>query len=123
MSPSLKAHGIPGRARLFEVIQRVKAVNQERLNDGIRSGAIRRDPETGKYQFSASSFDAEAIAKDPALEISYIIAPPRMRLYEECSSRIYATYLKYVSSEDIIVYSIDEVLEERTLPSSKERRI
>lgn len=109
VSPSLKAHGIPGRARLFEVIQRVKAVNQERLNDRIRSGAIRRDPETGKYQFSASSFDAEAIAKDPALEISYIIAPPRMRLYEEYSSRIYATYLKYVSSEDIIVYSIDEV--------------
>ena len=109
VSPSLKAHGIPGRARLFEVIQRVKAVNQERLNAGIRSGAIRRDPETRKYQFSASSFDAEAIEKDPALEISYIVAPPRMRLYEEYSSRIYATYLKYVSSEDIIVYSIDEV--------------
>lgn len=109
VSPSLKAHGIPGRARLFEVIQRMKQVNRERLNAGIRSGAIRRDPGTRKYQFSASSFDAEAIAKDPALEISYIIAPPRMRLYEEYSSRIYATYLKYVSSEDIIVYSIDEV--------------
>ena len=109
VSPSLKAHGIPGRARLFEVIQRMKEVNRERLNAGIRSGAIWRDPETRKYQFSASSFDAEAIAKDPALEISYIIAPPRMRLYEEYSSRIYATYLKYVSSEDIIVYSIDEV--------------
>ena len=109
VSPSLKAHGIPGRARLFEVIQRVKAVNRERLNAGIRSGAIRRDPETRKYQFSASSFDAEAIEKDPALEISYIVAPPRMRLYEEYSSRVYATYLKYVSSEDIIVYSIDEV--------------
>ena len=109
VSPSLKAHGIPGRARLFEVIQRVKAVNQERLNAGIRSGAIWRDPETRKYQFSASSFDAEAIEKDPTLEISYIVAPPRMRLYEEYSSRIYATYLKYVSSEDIIVYSIDEV--------------
>ena len=109
VSPSLKAHGIPGRARLFEVIQRMKQVNRERLNAGIRSGAIRRDPETRKYQFSASSFDAEAIEKDPALEISYIVAPPRMRLYEEYSSRIYATYLKYVSSEDIIVYSIDEV--------------
>ena len=109
VSPSLKAHGIPGRARLFEVIQRMKEVNRERLNAGIRSGAIRRDPETRKYQFSASSFDAEAIEKDPALEISYIVAPPRMRLYEEYSSRIYATYLKYVSSEDIIVYSIDEV--------------
>ena len=109
VSPSLKAHGIPGRVRLFEVIQRMKEVNRERLNAGIRSGAIRRDPETRKYQFSASSFDAEAIEKDPTLEISYIVAPPRMRLYEEYSSRIYATYLKYVSSEDIIVYSIDEV--------------
>ena len=109
VSPSLKAHGIPGRARLFEVIQRMKQVNLERLNAGIRSGAIRRDPETRKYQFSASSFDAEALEKDPTLEISYIVAPPRMRLYEEYSSRIYATYLKYVSSEDIIVYSIDEV--------------
>ena len=109
VSPSLKAHGIPGRARLFEVIQRMKQVNRERLNAGIRSGTIRRDPETRKYQVSASSFDAEAIEKDPTLEISYIVAPPRMRLYEEYSSRIYATYLKYVSSEDIIVYSIDEV--------------
>ena len=109
VSPSLKAHGIPGRARLFEVIQRMKEVKRERLNAGIRSGAIRRDPETRKYQFSASSFDAEALEKDPTLEISYIVAPPRMRLYEEYSSRIYATYLKYVSSEDIIVYSIDEV--------------
>ena len=109
VSPSLKAHGIPGRACLFEVIQRMKEVNRERLNAGIRSGAIRRDLETRKYQFSAASFDAEALEKDPTLEISYIVAPPRMRLYEEYSSRIYATYLKYVSSEDIIVYSIDEV--------------
>ena len=109
VSPPLKAHGIPGRARLFEVIQRMKQVNRERLTAVIRSGTIRRDPETRKYQFSAASFDAEAIEKDPALEISYIVAPPRMRLYEEYSSRIYATYLKYVSSEDIIVYSIDEV--------------
>ncbi len=87
----------------------MKQVNLERLNAGIRSGAIRRDLETRKYQFSASSFDAEALEKDPTLEISYIVAPPRMRLYEEYSSRIYATFLKYVSSEDIIVYSIDEV--------------
>jgi len=109
VSPSLKAHKVSGRARLFEVIQRMKEVNRERLNAGIRSGTIRRDPETRKYQFSSSSFDAEAIEKDPTLEISYIIASPRMRLYEEYSSRIYATYLKYVSPDDIIVYSIDEV--------------
>ena len=109
VSPALKAHGVPGRPRLFEVIQRVRDVNRERMNAGIRSGAIKRNPETKKYQFSSATFDAEAIESDPTLEVSYIIAPPRMRLYEEYSSRIYATYLKYVAPEDIIVYSIDEV--------------
>lgn len=109
VSPALKAHKLPGRPRLFEVIQRVRDVNRERLNVGIRSGAIKRNPETKKYQFSSASFDAEALESDPTLEVSYIIAPPRMRLYEEYSSRIYATYLKYVAPEDIIVYSIDEV--------------
>ena len=91
------------------MIQRVRDVNRERMNAGIRSGAIKRNPETKRYQFSSASFDAEAIESDPTLEVSYIIAPPRMRLYEEYSSRIYATYLKYVAPEDIIVYSIDEV--------------
>ena len=109
VSPSLKAQKVSGRPRLFEVIQRVKEVNRERLNAGIRSGAIKRNPETNKYSFSSSSFDAEALESDPTLELSYIVAPPRMRLYEEYSSRIYATYLKYVAPEDIIVYSIDEV--------------
>jgi len=109
VSPSLKTHKVSGRARLFEVIQRMKEVNRERLNAGIRSGAIQRDPETKRYHFSSASFDAEAIESDPTLEVSYIVAPPRMRLYEEYSSRIYATYLKYVAPEDIIVYSIDEV--------------
>ena len=109
VTPSLKAHKISGRARLFEVIQRVKEVNWERLNAGIKSGAIKRDSETKRYHFSSSSFDAEALDADPTLELTYIVAPPRMRLYEEYSSRIYATYLKYVAPEDIIVYSIDEV--------------
>ena len=109
VSPALKAHGVPGRPRLFEVIQKVRDVNRERMNTGIRSGAIKRNPETMKYQFSSASFDAEAIENDPTLEVAYIIAPPRMRLYEEYSSRIYATYLKYVAPEDILVYSIDEV--------------
>jgi DNA polymerase V len=109
VSPSLKAQKVSGRPRLFEVIQRVKEVNRERLNAGIRSGAIQRDPGTHKYGFSSSSFDSEALESDPTLELSYIVAPPRMRLYEEYSSRIYATYLKYIAPEDIIVYSIDEV--------------
>ena len=109
VSPALKAHGVPGRPRLFEVIQKVRDTNRNRLNEGIRSGAIKRDQQTGRYHFSGASFDDEALKSDPSLEISYIIAPPRMRLYEEYSSRIYATYLKYVAPEDILVYSIDEV--------------
>ena len=109
VTPSLKAYKVPGRARLFEVIQRVKEINGERLNAGIKSGAIKRNPETKRYHFSSSSFDAEALEADPTLELTYIVAPPRMRLYEEYSSRIYATYLKYIAPEDIIVYSIDEV--------------
>ncbi len=109
VSPSLKSHKVPGRPRLFEVIRRVKEINRERLNAGIRSGAIRRDPETRQYRFSAPSSDAEALEKDPALELSVIVAPPRMRLYEEYASRIYATYLRHIAPEDIIVYSIDEV--------------
>ena len=102
VSPSLKAQGVPGRPRLFEVIQRVNRVNRERLQRGRQSGAI-------PSGFRTASFDAEALERDPSLELSYIIAPPRMRLYEEYSSRIYSTYMKYVSPEDIIVYSIDEV--------------
>ncbi len=108
VSPSLKAHDISGRARLFEVIQRVGEVNRQRLNTAIRSGKIKRNSE-GKYEFTGSSFDAEALENDPSLELSYIVAPPRMRLYEEYSSKIYSIYLKYISADDIVVYSIDEV--------------
>ncbi len=109
VSPSLKAYKISGRARLFEVIQRVKEVNRERLSQGIKSGAIKRNPETHRYEFSSSSFDAEALEADPTLELAYVIAPPRMKMYEEYSSRIYGIYLKYIDAQDIIVYSIDEV--------------
>ena len=108
VSPSLKAHDISGRARLFEVIQRVGEVNRQRLNTAIKNGKIKRNSD-GKYEFSGCSFDAEALASDPSLELSYIVAPPRMRLYEEYSSKIYSIYLKYISAEDIVVYSIDEV--------------
>lgn len=108
VSPSLKAHGISGRARLFEVIQRVKEVNAERFRVALRKGVLPKD-ENGKYHFTSASFDAEALAADPALELSYIVAPPRMRLYEEISTRIFSIYMKYISPEDIHVYSIDEV--------------
>ena len=108
VSPSLKAHKISGRARLFEVIQQVENVNKSRLNAAIRNGKIQKNNE-GKYEFKGSSFDAEALKSDPTLGLSYIVAPPRMRLYEEYSSKIYSIYLKYVSKDDIVVYSIDEV--------------
>ena len=108
VSPSLKAYGISGRARLFEVIERVREVNSERLCKAIKSGHIRKD-ENGKYRFASSSFHAPALADDPSLELSYIVAPPRMRLYEQYSTRIFSIYLKYIAPQDIQVYSIDEV--------------
>ena len=108
VSPSLKAYGISGRARLFEVVQRVKEVNRERLNKAIREGCVCKD-EHGQYRFSSSSFHAPDLAADPSLELSYYVAPPRMKLYEQYSTRVYSIYLKYIAPEDIHVYSIDEV--------------
>lgn len=107
VSPSLKAYGINGRARLFEVVQRVKEVNAERFQKALKLGVLPKD-ENGKYHFVSSSFDAEALAEDPSLELSYIVAPPRMKYYEEISTKIFGIYRKYISPEDIHVYSIDE---------------
>lgn len=107
VSPALKAYGIPGRARLFEVIQKVRDANRERLSSAIRQQRLARV--NGQYAFSSSSFDAAALSRDPSLEIAYITAPPRMQLYMDYSTRIYNIYLKYLSAEDIHVYSIDEV--------------
>lgn len=97
VTPSLKAYGIPGRARLFEVIQKVKSVN-----------AVRRSKAPNR-KFTEKSYDATQLDLNPAFELDYIIAKPRMAYYMEYSSKIYEIYLKYVSSEDILVYSIDEV--------------
>lgn len=97
VSPSLKAYGISGRPRLFEVIQKVNTLNTERLKK-IR----------GK-NFNGSSYNANELNEHPDLEISYIIAPPRMEHYMKQSAAIYQIYLKYVAPEDIHVYSIDEV--------------
>jgi len=97
VSPALKAYGIPGRARLFEVVQKVREVNTERRMNA-----------PGKH-FSGSSIDDEELKQDPTLAIDYIAAPPQMAHYIEWSTRIYNVYLKYVAPEDIHVYSIDEV--------------
>ena len=108
VSPSLKSYGIPGRARLFEVIQKVKAANAERYNKAKNLGVLPYDEASKKYVFSGSSDDAIALEKDPSLELSYIVAPPRMKRYEQVSTKVYSIYLRYVSAEDIHVYSIDE---------------
>lgn len=112
VSPSLKSYGIPGRARLFEVVQRVKEVNNGRLRDAIRNKtAVYKD---GVPALSAASYDATALAADPSLEVSYLVAPPRMAYYEKISRQIYGIYLKYIAPEDIVVYSIDEVFIDAT---------
>lgn len=97
VSPSLKAYGISGRARLFEVVQKVREVNAERLE---------RAP--GR-KFTGTSSSAPELAGHPELEVSYITARPRMALYMEYSTMIYKIYLKYIAPEDMHVYSIDEV--------------
>ena len=102
VSPSLKKYGIPGRARLFEAVQKLKEVN-----------AIRR-AQAPNREFTGKSWNAEELDANPALEIDYIAAPPRMAHYMEHSAKIYETYLKYVAPEDIHVYSIDEVFIDAT---------
>ena len=97
VTPSLKAFGIPGRARLFEVVERVKEVNDHRRK-ALKGG-----------EFTGKSTDAEELRSDPTLELAYVVAPPRMRRYMEVSGKIYSIYLQYVAPEDIFPYSVDEV--------------
>ena len=96
VSPSLKAYGIGGRARLFEVVQRVREVNYDRKRKA-------------NWRFSGKSFNDTELKAHPDWELDYIAAPPRMAHYMEVSSQVYQTYLKYIAPEDIHVYSIDEV--------------
>ena len=97
VSPSLKQYGIPGRARLFEVIQKVKEMNYKRRK------------ENNVYKFIGKSYNDIELKSNKKLEIDYIIAEPRMSYYMNYSTKIYNIYLKYLSSDDIYVYSIDEV--------------
>ena len=97
VSPSLKAYGISGRARLYEVVQKVKEINIERR---------RLAPNN---TFTGTSYDDIALKKNRDLELTYIVAPPRMAYYMKYSTNIYNIYLKWFSEEDIYVYSIDEV--------------
>jgi len=102
VTPSLKAHGISGRARLFEAVQQVKVANAQ------RKAKLR-----GK-DFTGSSYDDNELKTNPYLAVDYIAAPPRMALYREISAKIVAVYLKYVSIDDIYPYSIDEVFIDAT---------
>lgn len=102
VSPSLKSYGIPGRARLFEVVQKVNAINARRLGNA----PYRR--------FTGGSSDNNAVLSDPSLALEYIAAPPRMRRYMEVSTEVYKVYLKYIAPEDIHVYSCDEVFIDAT---------
>lgn len=103
VSPALKSYGIPGRARLFEAIQILKKVNSIRLND------YRRKIRNFRAEFKGESSDAEELKIHPELAVGFLTAPPQMAHYMEFSTKIYEIYLKYVSHEDIHVYSIDEV--------------
>ena len=101
-SPSLKSWGVSGRARLFEVVQRVREVNAE------------RQAKAPGRSFSEKSCFASEINSDPSLELDYIVARPQMHKYMEISTKIYQMYLKFVAPEDIHVYSIDEVFIDAT---------
>lgn len=97
VSPSLKSYGIGGRARLFEVVQKVREVNYERrmkIPYGMFTGKSWRNPDLQAH---------------PDWELDYIVAPPRMARYMQMSAHIYSVYLKYIAPEDIHVYSCDEV--------------
>ena len=97
VSPALKSFGIPGRPRLFEVIQKVKEVN------------IWRKQAAPEREFTGSSIYAAELAVNPALSLDYIVAPPQMAHYLQKSAEIYGIYLRYIAPEDIHPYSIDEV--------------
>ena len=100
VSPSLKSYGISGRARLFEVVQRMRVVNAERRRAAGR--------------LTGSSYDDTVLRKDPTKAVDYLVASPRMAHYMEYSTRIYQIYMRHVSPEDIHVYSIDEVFIDAT---------
>ena len=95
VSPSLKEYGLSGRSRLYEVVSKVKNINNERRKN--------------VYQFIGKSFNKNELENNPKLKLDYIIAPPRMAYYIDYSSKIYNIYLKYISKDDIYPYSIDEV--------------
>ena len=102
VSPTLKKYGIPGRARLFEVLQKVKEINEYRLMNN------------DERKFDGESYLDDELTNNKNLKLSFIIAPPQMKRYMQFSSMIYNIYLKYLSSDDIFPYSIDEIFADIT---------
>ena len=96
-TPAIKSYGVPGRARLFEVVQKIREAN-----------GARRFYAPG-HKLEGQSCDAVELSKNPSLAIDYLVAPPRMALYMDYSSRVYGIYLRYIAPRDIHTYSIDEV--------------
>ena len=97
VTPSLKAYGLSGRSRLYEVVIKVNEINKERIK------------KASNHKFISSSFNSDELLNNKDLKLDYIVATPRMRLYMKYSTMIYNIYLKYVSRDDIFSYSIDEV--------------
>ena len=95
VSPALKAYGTGGRPRLFEVVQKVREVNNHRGTKG-------------------KSYSAKILNGDHEFAVDYVIAPPQMQLYIDYSARIYDIYQHFIAPEDIHVYSIDEVFIDAT---------
>ena len=97
ISPTMKQYGLGGRARLYEVLQKVREVNHKRKKDN------------NYKSFKGKSYIDSELKNNSNLELDFIIAPPQMKKYMEYSTKIYNVYLKYIAPEDIYVYSIDEV--------------
>lgn len=102
VSPSLKSYGIPGRARLFEVVSKVTQINNDRMY------------KSPNRRLNGKSYFNSELKRNPDVAIDYIVAPPQMALYMKISAQIYGIYLKYVAPEDIFAYSIDEVFIDAT---------
>lgn len=103
VTPSLKAYGISGRARLFEAVSKIKEINAKRKENAPN------------HRLIGKSVDDIELKNNPALAVDFISAPPRMAHYMEYSTRIYKVYLKHVAPDDIHVYSVDEVFIDATL--------
>ena len=140
VTPSLKAEGVPGRPRLFEVREKVREINWRRLNrwreqqgwgkgdTGVNRGGRAADrggagtanrggagtANRGRRKFTGKSYLASELAAHPDWALDFLVVPPRMRKYMEYSARIYGVYLEFVSAVDILVYSIDEVFMDLT---------